>query len=57
MRARKQLEAGQGLGHVQLVQIVDHQQERVVEQLEVGEQLFDHCLAAEVGGRLDPLDP
>ena len=52
----QQLQPGQRVVGVELVQVVDHQHERLLEPLELGQQPLDHRRAREARRRADPLD-
>jgi len=52
----QQLQPGQGVRGVELMQVVDHEIERLREPLELGQQPLDHRRARKAGRRADPLD-
>ena len=54
--AEKVLKTPEPVGRVELVQIVDHEHEPLLERFQVGEQALDQRLAAELRRRGDPLD-
>ena len=53
----KQLERGPRAGRLQLVQIVDHEHDRLVERAEIRQQLLDDHLAAQARSGADPGHP
>ena len=56
-RPRQQhLKPGERVFAVELVQVVDHQLERLLEPLELGQESLDHRRASEPRRRADPLD-
>ena len=50
------LQPGERVFRVELVQVVDHQHERLLELLELGQEPLDHHRAREARRRADPLD-
>ena len=53
---QQQLQPGECVLGAELVEIVDHQPERLLEPLELGQQPLDHHRAGEQRRRADPLD-
>ena len=50
------LQPGERVFRVELVQVVDHQHERLLEPLQLGQEPLDHHRAREARRRADPLD-
>ena len=53
---QQHLQPGERVFGVELVQVVDHQLERLLEPLELGQEPLDHHRACEARRRADPLD-
>ena len=53
---QKRLEPCRRVGRVKLVEIIDHEHSRLLEQFKIGEELVDHRLPAEARCRVNMLN-